>query len=297
MRVVLTGATGVVGSAVLRALVADGHDSMVLVRDPSRIPPSPRITPLTCDLSKIPPSLAGDIARFKPDCVIHASWHGSENSERNKPHHIESNIHASGYMLEAAIAAGCRRWIEFGSQAEYSPNLSGAIGEDAPTQPDNSYGAAKIAMCRTAATRCAEAGVHFSWLRLFTCYAREYKPGYIIPYLIETLRGGDMPSLRTPHAIWDCLHADDAAKAVLNVMSHPAPDGICNLASGHGVSVGDMALIIAEIVDFPQIEQLRDTIATNPTPTTQRVADISKFSTHFNWEPSITIREGLKRCL
>ncbi len=297
MRIALTGATGVVGSALIRALDGQNHAILALSRTPSKLPASANITPLACDLANISPSLDHDIAAFKPEVFIHAGWHGSTGAERNLAPFIESNINASRTLLQMAANAGCRHWIEFGSQAEYSPHLDDPIHEDAPQKPDTAYGSAKIELCHSAQQFCAGHGMHFTWLRLFTCYGREYKPGYIIPYLIETLRGDTLPELRTPHAVWDCLHADDMARAVLQVIAHANPEGVYNLAYGKGVSVGEMAMIIAELVNFPKMDELRQHIASNTTPSQRRVADIRRFSIHFDWTPSTSIQDGLRRCM
>lgn len=297
MKIVLTGATGVVGSALLRALRAQDAEVLVLARNPASIATSTSVSALAYTLEDITPTLAGDIAAFKPNVFIHAGWNGPESSERNRPEILDSNLRASRSLLEIAAESGCARWIEFGSQAEYSPQMESAISEQSPTQPDTAYGAAKLSLCQDGQAFCADAGVHFTWLRLFTCYGREYKPSYVIAYLIHMLRQGAMPELRTPHAVWDCLHADDAARAVMGLLSHPAPDGVFNLASGKGVSVGEMALILAEELHFADIQHLRETIAGNRTPATRRVADIRKFTSAFGWKPQLDIREGLRQCL
>ncbi|MGZ5848818.1 MAG: NAD(P)H-binding protein, partial [Ramlibacter sp.] len=55
MRVLLTGATGLIGGAILRALVQDGHDVVCAVRDPARLPDhGPRCSGIAVDLATVP---------------------------------------------------------------------------------------------------------------------------------------------------------------------------------------------------------------------------------------------------
>lgn len=294
-RVVLTGATGLVGGAVLRSLVAQKIPVLVLARDPERI--AANVEKSVCHLDNLTPEVAARIRDFKPSAFIHSGWAGTDNSERNHPQFVHPNLQSSMQLLEIAANAGCKQWISFGSQAEYSPNLAEDISENAPTWPDTTYGMTKLALCHAEQALCSTSGINFAWLRLFTCYGREYKPSYVIPYLIEKLKSGNLPELRTPHAVWDCMHVDDAASAVMTVLANGKRGGVYNLAYGKGTSVGEMALILAEHLKFPDIEKLRAQIASNTVPETRRVADISRFKRDFGWSPAIDMRQGLKTCL
>ena len=293
-RILLTGATGVVGGAVLRALRASGHQVLLIVRNPSKFIASSNLKILQIDLADISAELSDQIKIFQPEICIHAGWQGGQNYERNDQGFIEANMLASRTLLKMASDAMCHHWIEFGSQAEYSPNIEGFLSEDSPKKPLNRYGNAKLKICRDAKLFCSNNYMTFTWLRLFTCYGPEYKPSYIIPTLIKDIRLGELPNIREPRAVWDCLHADDLASGVLNVISHESPGGIFNLASGKGVSIGEMAIKISKILRFSRSDELREILDQHKAQPTLRVANIAKFSEKFNWKPRISIDEGLK---
>jgi uncharacterized protein YbjT (DUF2867 family) len=72
MRVLLTGATGLIGGSIVRALLRDGHDLVCAVRDPARLAAGPRCRGLAVDLSTVP-----DAAWWRPhlagiDAVVNA---------------------------------------------------------------------------------------------------------------------------------------------------------------------------------------------------------------------------------
>ncbi len=283
MKIALTGASGLVGSSLLQRLGADGNEILSLSRP-------------AFDLENIADSAAENIMRFAPDMVIHAGWVGTENTERNDARFMQMNVGAGMQLMEIAARAGCKRWIGLGSQAEYSTGVYSPIAEDAPARPQENYGKTKLALCAMQQEFAVENGLEFTWLRLFTCYGKNQKPTYVLPYLIETLRRGEMPQIQTPRAVWDYLHAEDVAEAVAHIIVAKMASGVYNLASGKGVSVGELALRIARLLKFQYIAALEETLQTNASPATTRVADIRKFSNTFNWQPRISLEDGLARC-
>lgn len=296
----MTGATGLVGNAVLHRLVTEDYPLLILVRDPvsqTALKNNPNVSVAEFHLENITDSVAQAITSFSPDFVIHSAWIGTENTNRNQPEFVYANLQSCLRLLEITSKAGCKSWIGFGSQAEYHSNIETKISEDTPTYPDTAYGIGKLAACQTLQTLAHSAGMHFTWLRLYTCYGKEYKSSYIIPYLIHQLRNHEMPLLKTPNAVWDYLHAEDVADAILTLLGNQPIGGIYNLGYGHGISVGDIALLLAECLHFPEIAKLRSQIEAAVDMPVYRIADITKFTHAFNWMPKIDIRSGLMKCL
>lgn len=273
--ILLTGANGVVGSAIARRLNAAGHQLLVLARGEA----------------------PDKIADFRPDIAIHAAWAGSGPAQRGDAEMLRANYDMSMRVLRAAADAGCSHWLSFGSQAEYSPGLEGPIAENAPLLADNAYGKTKLALCRAQQDFCNNHSMRFTWLRLFSCYGPNLKPDYLIPTLIAALSHGELPALHTPHAVWDFLHADDMSQGVLKALEIQAPSGIYNLAAGKGVSVAEVAMMLARKLNFADMDALAAQIAGNTAPATQRIADITRFTATFAWQPRIALESGLATML
>jgi len=296
----LTGASGFIGSALLQALLHRNYPVLALVRDPARLaslPHTENLTILTCDLENITAQHAQQIIAFKPQAVIHTAWMGTENTDRNRPEFVHANLRSCLRLLEIAASAGCRHWIGFGSQAEYSPAIADKISETMPTFPDTAYGIAKLATAHTLKALCGAQDIRFAWLRLFASYGKNYHTSYVIPYLIECFRRKDIPLLKTPHAQWDYIHVDDVVCAAVAALEHPEAAGIFNLGNGIGYSIGDIAVCLAELMAFADMEGLRRQIEAAHDLPACRIANISHIRHSLGWQPQIDIREGLRRCI
>jgi nucleoside-diphosphate-sugar epimerase len=128
-RILITGATGFIGSHLAERLVAAGAQVRVLVRDPRKLIPSlrDRVEIVRGDLLQ-PDRLSAATA----DCeiVFHvAAWLGQPN-RREAAYAI--NVTATQQLAEAARAAGVRRFISTSSIAVYGPVLDGVVDETWP---------------------------------------------------------------------------------------------------------------------------------------------------------------------
>jgi UDP-glucose 4-epimerase len=293
MRAVLTGATGFLGSRVLRQLVEEGHDVAVLARassDPWRIGEVlHRCTRIAADLGQL--ALAREpIKRFRPDAVVHLAWSGVPSSLRNDPRQME-NLHATLELVGAAGDAGATHFVGLGSQAEYGPS-SGALDESAPTNPTTLYGVTKLSTFHFARHACARRGLRFAWLRLFSAYGASDDPAWMIPSLILQLLAGKRPPLTPGEQRWDYLHVSDAAAAVVRVATDPSAAGLFNLGSGRATPVRAMAQTIRDMIDpdlplgFGEVPYREDQIM-------HLQARIERLRA-LGWAPAITLEDGLR---
>jgi nucleoside-diphosphate-sugar epimerase len=127
--VLVTGATGFVGSHLAERLVAEGACARVLVRDPQKLLPSlrDRVEVVRGDLRQ-----TDCFAAATRDCevVFHvAAWLGQPN-RREAAYAL--NVTATQQLAETARAAGVRRFISTSSVAVYGPVLDGVVDETWP---------------------------------------------------------------------------------------------------------------------------------------------------------------------
>ena len=118
-RILVTGAGGFVGAAVVKAAADAGHEVVALVRnDSSRLTATAdRISLQRLDLADMK-AVAALLSSTKPDIVIHSAWEGVGGALRSGDIQLD-NIRTTVALADAAIAAGARKLVGIGSQAEY----------------------------------------------------------------------------------------------------------------------------------------------------------------------------------
>lgn len=292
-RLLLTGATGFVGAATLRAALAAGHEVAVLLR-PGR--PAGRIAPYTGLFSRFDADLRnGDavsaaLSSYRPDAVIHAAWSGVANTVRNDPSQISDNIAASCGLVTAAADGGCRSFIAFGSQGEYGP-LDKAIAEDELPRPTTLYGASKLAAFHLSAQLAAQRGLRFAWLRLFSTYGPDDNEGWLIPLLIRDMLAGRRPRVTLGTQKWDWLYIDDVAAAVMAVLESEA-SGVFNLGSGRPVAVRRAIELIRDFA-APDMQLVFGEVPFRPDQVMHMQADNARLRAATGWAPRMAFEDGI----
>ncbi|HEX3422044.1 MAG TPA: NAD(P)-dependent oxidoreductase [Sphingomicrobium sp.] len=235
-RILITGAGGFVGAAIVKAAVAQGDEVIALVRSgSSRLAAIAKSIALKrVDLADAA-GIADCIGSVRPEVVVHSAWEGIGGALRSDDIQLD-NIRTTVALADAAIAAGTRKFVGIGSQAEYGRYDRRIFESDLP-QPTMLYGAAKLAANHLVAQRCREAGVAFAWLRLFSVYGPGDNPNWLIPSTAASLVRGVRPQCTAGTQKWDYLHIDDVAKGVLAVANNHHANGVFNLSSGEAVHV------------------------------------------------------------
>jgi nucleoside-diphosphate-sugar epimerase len=279
-RALVTGATGHVGSHLVRALLERGAEVGALVR------------PQT-NLSKLDPRVRvlREVGNFRPDTVFHCAWSGIAREQRNAAAQIHDNVPYALDVFRAAADAGARVWVGLGSQAEYGPT-SDVLVETAHARPTEAYGVAKRAVAMLTEKLSRIAGMRFVWIRLLATYGPADDERHLIPMLIRKLQARETPALTAGTQLVDYLFVEDAAEALCVAAENEGVDGVFNLASGHAVRVRELADMVRDVVapgaalGFGQ---------TDGGPVRDLRADISRFRAATSWSPRTSLRDGLAK--
>jgi UDP-glucose 4-epimerase len=293
-RVLVTGAAGFVGAAVVRQLLADGRAVMVFVRDGTN---KRRISALLPELEVLHGDLRNlssaeeEVRVFAPDAIAHLAWEGVKGADRNSPAQV-GNVMTSISLLELAIKLNCKAFVGLGSQAEYGPS-QGRLSEQAPTRPTTLYGAAKLATGVLLERMAAVSGMPFAWLRLFSSYGEDDDPSWLLPYLTRALLEGKRPAVTAAEQRWDYIHVEDVANAVVASLDSGA-SGTFNLGSGMARPLRQIIGMVRDFVD-PGLEIGFGEVPYRPDQVMHLEADISTLSGATGWRPRVSLEAGLQK--
>ncbi len=245
MRLFITGATGFVGSHLVRQALAAGHEVLALRRPGS----TPRI-PLTTE----PKWLEGDLEFFDTgslchcDVMIHAAAHSANTPYDSLDACIRWNVLAALQAVTRAHASGIRGFVFVGSCFEYG-NSGGhltAIPADAPLRPTGSYPVSK-AMAGLALLEFArERQLCACLARLFHVYGEGEPDGRFWPSLARAAADGQDFAMSDGTQVRDFIPVETAAYLLLREAERldtlDVPEQtVANLGTGQGQRLVDFA--------------------------------------------------------
>jgi nucleoside-diphosphate-sugar epimerase len=227
--VVVTGASGFVGRAVLAALAADGIRPTAVTRDRQRLADLELdLAIVEGDIGAPDPAFIAELARH--DILLHLAWDGLPNYK--SLHHLETELPAQYRFLKAVVAAGLRSIVVTGTCFEYGMQ-EGCLVENGPAQPTNPYGYAKDALRRQLSFLKQETPFALTWTRLFYMYGTGQNPKSIYSQLAAAVgRGDDHFDMSAGEQIRDYLPIEEVVELLVRLTLLGRDVGIVNICSG-----------------------------------------------------------------
>lgn len=291
-RILITGANGFVGAAAAHKALHDGHEVIALVRrsDAPRLAGiRDRIAIHAVDLSDTT-AAAALVQSLAPGTIVHSAWEGVGGPLRAGDIQLD-NIRTTVALVDAAVAAGARKFVGIGSQAEYGRYDRRIVETDLP-RPTLLYGAAKLAAYHLADQRCREAGLDFAWLRLFSVFGPGDNPNWLIPSVATALLRGETPKCTPGTQKWDYLHIDDVARAVVAVATTGSATGLFNLSSGDPIAVRTIVETLRDLA-APGLALHFGEMPFGPDQIMHLEGDNTRLRTLTDWTVEISVLRGL----
>lgn len=295
MRVFLTGASGFVGSFFLRNLLsANMHEVSILLRKPKdawRIQNLlPKVQVIIGGLDRLE-TIESELFDFRPDAFVHLAWNGVLGGERNNPSQWR-NVSSTIELVELAKRLNVKNFIGLGSQAEYGP-CQNKIDESCQTKPTTLYGVSKLASQLLSERLCAEYGIRYVWLRLFSSFGPMDNPEWLIPYLTKSLIAKERPKLTAAEQLWDYIYVEDVASAIRAVLDSKDAEGIFNLGSGQAYRLKTIIVKIRDLIDS-QLPLGFDEVQYRPDQVMHLQADISRLHKATDWSPKFDLDRAIE---
>jgi nucleoside-diphosphate-sugar epimerase len=227
--VVVTGASGFIGRAVLAALATHGIRPTAVTRDRRRLSNLEQDAAIIeGDIGVPDTAFIAEIARH--DVLLHLAWDGLPNYK--SLHHFESELPAQYRFLKALVGAGLRSIVVTGTCFEYGMQ-EGRLVESRPALPTNPYGYAKDALRRQLSFLKQETPFALTWTRLFYMYGTGQNPKSIYSQLAAAVgRGDDHFDMSAGEQIRDYLPIETVADRLARLALLGREAGLVNICSG-----------------------------------------------------------------
>ena len=291
--IVITGATGMIGSALIRCAVKEGIEVLCIVRENSgRINNLPQSDLLKIEYCNIDKYCNLTINGYY-DVFYHLAWEKTSGASRDD---VDTQVANIQYTLDAVCLAkrlGCKKFIGAGSQAEYGI-VTEPLKSDTPVNPLSGYGIAKYAAGKLSRLLCSQLGLQFNWVRILSVYGLQDGAHTLIMYTINELRAGHSPEFTKCGQIWDYLYCDDAARAFLAIGENGVDGKIYPLGSGNKKKLSEYIEIIRDIV-YPDTVLQFGKKEYYPHQPMYLCADISELTNDTGWKPEVSFEEGIRK--
>jgi len=291
-RALVTGASGFIGSHLLRHLTESGWETAVLLRPAAAEAFAARQAP--CAIYPITGQTADvvrAVAEFQPEVVFHLAslFLGSHTSAQLEPL-ISANILFGAQLLEAMHLAGVRRLVNAGTLWQNY--------DSATYRPANLYAAAKQAFEDILAYYADAAQVRAITLRLCDSYGPGDRRRKLIPLLLENLRSGELLAMSPGEQVVDLAHVDDICRAFLHAAAilggpdrDPAP-------AVYAISGGERRTVCEVAATLEEVAGARLSVQFGALPYREREV-MSPWTGPAlpGWRPQITLHDGLRDLL
>jgi nucleoside-diphosphate-sugar epimerase len=302
-RVLITGATGFIGSHLTRRLIQVGFELGIIKRrssDPWRIIDVPdKIVCFDIDLRNAQEVL-NTVLHFKPDAIFHlASYYIGEPSSEEISLIVDTNLLGVINLLDAAKESPLKLFVNTSSCFVYKENMH-PMGEEAGLNPVNLYGLTKLQAEEACSFYAKQYGLPIITFRLFSPYGPADHERRLIPYVIMSLLNNQKPKLTTGMQRWDFIYVEDIINAYFKLLSlplFPKKHEILNVGTGYAVSVKELVTRLAQIMGKDSDLEW-GTLPHRKNEVWHLCADINKIQNLLGWKPKVQMMdEGLNRTI
>ncbi|WP_326549467.1 UDP-glucose 4-epimerase GalE [Micromonospora sp. NBC_01813] len=305
VKLLVTGGAGYIGSVVTRLLIDAGHEVVVLddLRTGHRVAIAPDATFVEAPVHEVASVLTPQ-AGF--DGVLHfAALIAAGESVAHPEWYWHNNVVGSLALIDAARAAGVRRFVFSSTAAVYGNPTELPITEQATKAPTNPYGATKLAVDMALTGEATAHGLAAVSLRYFnvagaylrsdgTALGERHEPeSHLIPIALEVaagrreklqLFGDDYP---TPDGtcVRDYIHVEDLARAHLLALdaATAGEHRIYNLGNGNGFSNREVVEVVRQVTGHPVPVEMSPRRAGDPATL---VASSRRAHDELGWRPA-----------
>jgi GDP-4-dehydro-6-deoxy-D-mannose reductase len=289
----LTGATGFIGSRLLKHLYSAGFSVTAVGRRAVNGKDIRNIVVNSLTAEDLTPLLKGKSF----DAVVHLAAAGVHPGDREFDRLLQINGYLPSNLVTLADRIGAKALVMAGSNSEYAESDVAQIDERAPLETLKSYGASKAAGGLLAVATGHALGVNTINLRLFNVFGPGEANHRLLPSLVRNLSVGKSVDLSEGSQVRDFLHVDDACRAIITALQMASRSNLAtghyNICTGIGTSVKEFATAIGATLGCDSSLLRFGAIAMRPDDVARVVGSCRRFERETQWRPALTFQSAV----
>lgn len=294
MRVLVSGATSMIGVVLCKELLNKGHEVFAVIREQcskeEELPNSDKLHIIRCDMDAY--DRLDQIVDGQVDVAILLAWNGTRGESRNNTDLQFTNLNNNMSALAALQKLGCWKVISAGSQAEYGPWYEQAKqSEECIPKPNTEYGKYKLQFYKKAKEYCEQNKMILVEPRFFSLYGPDDYSGTLVMSNLYNMSHNLPCQLTECKQTWDFLFITDAISGLMLLIEKDCQAGVYNFGYGQSAPLRYYIEKMYEILQ--SASELQYGIV--PYPTTGMVSinpSVEKLKS-LGWKPLVTFEEGI----
>lgn len=295
MKVVVTGATSMIGVALIKECIENNCEVLAIVRKNTtridRLPSSKLLKIVYANLDELDKVVTGS---EDYDVFYHFAWGHTAKEERDYPLAQEDNIRTTLQAVELAHKLNCRKFVGAGSQAEYG-KVDGVICEKTIANPITSYGIAKLSANMLSRRMCEQFEIKHVWARIFSVYGCLDNEGTMLNYAVDQFIKGETAKFSAATQAWNYLNEQDAGRYFYLLGVIEALEGIYCIANSQSMPLRNYILKLQEL--YGDNASCEFAVAQNGAAVIGLNADTTKIITDTGYTPKVGFEEGMKKLI
>lgn len=299
MRVLVTGATGFIGSHLAERLVAEGADVTLAVESGANQ------TNVASILGKVRAhevdlrdgQMVQQLAQeCQPSKVYHLAAVGVTDPGVAPTLAAQVNVIGTLNLLEALEETDCNCFVNTGTCYEYGHNTP-PMREDQMVDPINAYAASKSAAWLFCNMYHRTRGYPIVTVRPFTVYGPRQSGRALIPQLILSALRGEEFAMTGGEQTRDFTYVDDVVEGYIRAsLSERAIGQTINLGTGEECPIKDVVLKVLKLMGNPMKPMIGE-LPYRPREVWRLYSDSSKARELLGWKRQVSLEDGLRRTI
>ncbi|MBR1777546.1 MAG: NAD(P)-dependent oxidoreductase [Alphaproteobacteria bacterium] len=286
----ITGATGFIGTQVVSGLLARGYEVHSLVCPPF----APEQKNLIQHQMNLMDSAAVDafLAANPFETLIHLAWYVGPKCQTS-----DANIdwlEASLHLIKSFHRNGGKTVLVTGSMSEYDFSYGWCRENETPLSSLSLYGQTKAALYETLNKVSSFTDLELKWARLFNLYGPREKPTRLMPSVINSMLKGEDVTVSPCTQTQNYLYVADAAEAIVAFLESDVT-GAVNIVSDTAVRLRDVVEKIKELIGF------RGNVLYGAIPAAFEQqflsGDNTRLTKEIGWHQKTSLEDGLKKTI